>query len=331
VPGSNTPVHAGVAFGDLAKWQLRVGFYAIDPGEEPVELEMLLARYQTEDEHAYHLRDDRWMMVSYRHLPGGGRVGLWTDITAIKRADEQQRRLKALEQMYRSQRLEALGTLAGGVAHELNNTLVPVVALIKLVSRRLLDGSRERSNLEAVTQARERARDLVKQIVAFSRKHELRREVFDLAEVALEALSLLRASIPSNVRLNQAGTPRMPLRGDPGQLHQVIVNLVTNAAQAIAEAQGTITVELREDDDDGHMRLSVLDTGCGMDEAAETRMFEPFFTTKVVGQGTGLGLAVVHGIVTSHGGCLHVESTPGRGTRLEVVLPIYRAENGAAA
>jgi signal transduction histidine kinase len=241
------------------------------------------------------------------------------------RIEREQRRLE--EQLHHAQRLESLGTLAGGIAHELNNTLVPVVALTKLVSRRLPDGSRERTNLETVAQASERARDLVKQILAFSRKHDLRREVFDVAAVAVDALSLLRASIPSNIRLEHVITPRLPLQGDPGQLHQLIVNLVTNAAQAIAEAQGTVTLVLGEDDDRTHMRLSVSDTGCGMDKETRARMFEPFFTTKAVGQGTGLGLAVVHGIVTSHGGRINVESAPGNGTRLEVVFPIYREES----
>jgi PAS domain S-box-containing protein len=316
---SNTPVCAGVSFRDLAQWQLRSGFYTAGPDEEPFDLETLLARHQTEEEHSYHLRDDRWMLITYRRLPGDGKVGLWTDVTAIKRAGEQHRRLEA--QLHHSQRLESLGTLAGGVAHELNNTLVPVVALTKMVLRRLAEGSRERTNLETVFQASERARDLVKQILAFSRKQELRQEPFDLAAVAVDALSMLRASIASSIRLEQTLAATPLVQGDPGQLHQLIVNLVTNAAQAIGAAQGTITVVLRAEPDGAHLRLAVSDTGCGMDEATRARIFEPFFTTKAVGQGTGLGLAVVHGIVASHGGHIDVQSTPGRGTRVDIVFP----------
>jgi PAS domain S-box-containing protein len=326
---SNTPVFAGVSFRELAEWQLRTGFYADDATEQPVDLETLLARHQTEDEHSYHLRDHRWMLITYRRLPGEGKVGLWTDITAIKRAAEQHRRLE--EQLHHSQRLESLGTLAGGVAHELNNTLVPVVALTKMVLRRLPEGGRERANLETVFRASERARDLVGQILAFSRKQEVRREVFDLGAVATDALSMLRASIPSSIRLEQTIAATPPLRGDPGQLQQMIVNLVTNAAQAIGVAQGTITVALHAETDGSQLRLLVSDTGCGMDEATRARIFEPFFTTKAVGQGTGLGLAVVHGIVTSHGGRITVESAPGRGTRVDVVLPMELAKARAVA
>jgi signal transduction histidine kinase len=287
-------------------------------------LHLLLARHQTEEEHSYHLRDDRWMLVAYRRLPGDGKVGLWTDITAIKRADEKHRRLE--EQLHHAQRLESLGTLAGGVAHELNNTLVPVVALSKVVLRHLPESSRDRANLQTIVQASDRARDLVKQILAFSRKQELRRETFDPAVIAAEALSMLRASMPASIRLEQAFAAAALLQGDPGQLHQVIVNLVTNAMHAIGAAQGTITVSLETEPDGAHVRLSVSDTGCGMDEATRARIFEPFFTTKVVGQGTGLGLAVVHGIVTSHGGRIEVESAPGKGTRVSLLFPMRSAD-----
>jgi PAS domain S-box-containing protein len=320
LPDSNTPVCAGVSFRDLAEWQLRTGFYAAASDGLPVDLETLLARHRTEEEHSYHLRGDRWMLITYRRLPGGGKVGLWTDVTAIERAGEQQRRLEV--QLQHSQRLESLGTLAGGVAHELNNTLVPVLALTKIVLRRLPEGTRERANLKTVMQASERARDLVKQILAFSRKQEARHETFSLAAVAIDALSMLRASIPATVRLERSLAAAPPMEGDPGQLHQLIVNLVTNAAQAIGETQGSIAVVLRAEPDGAHLRLSVSDTGCGMDEATQARIFEPFFTTKAVGQGTGLGLAVVHGIVTSHGGHIDVQSAPGRGTRVDIVLPL---------
>jgi signal transduction histidine kinase len=159
----------------------------------------------------------------------------------------------------------------------------------------------------------------------------LRRETFDLAVVAADALSMLRASMPSSIRLEQALPAATLLQGDPGQLHQVIVNLVTNAMHAIGAVQGTITVSLETEPDGAHVRLAVSDTGCGMDEATRTRIFEPFFTTKLVGQGTGLGLAVVHGIVTSHGGRIAVESTPGEGTRVSLLFPVQSADAAASA
>jgi PAS domain S-box-containing protein len=326
--GSKSPVAQGVSFGELAEWQLQFGFYA-ESAEPPVSVDMLLEHYRSEREHAYHLRDGRWMLVVYRRLPGDGRVGLWTDITAVKRAEAERHALEA--QLHHSQRLEALGTLAGGAAHEINNALVPVIALTKIVASHLPEGSRDRRNLGTVLLGAERSRDLVKQILAFSRKEESgrRREDVDLAAVLSDALQLMRAIVPTSIRLTAEIAPSPTITGDANQLHQVIVNLVANAAQAIGDAHGTITVGLHPDG--GTLRLWVADTGCGMDEATKARIFEPFFTTKEVGKGTGLGLAVVHGIIKEHGGRIEVESVPGRGTRFDILLPLGLVPAGVAA
>jgi signal transduction histidine kinase len=326
-PGGETAVRQGVSFRVLAQWQVQSDFYAA--GGEPVDDETLLARYRSGGEHTYHLKDERWMLVGYRRLPDGGAVGLWTDVSALKLAEAERRLLEA--RLQHSQRLEALGTLAGGIAHDLNNSLVPVLALTKMVAGRLEEGDRNRANLETVVKAARRARDLVQQIVAFSRREEQRRESVDLAAIAGDALRLLRASIPSSIRLEEAIAPVPAVDGDPGQLHQIVVNLVTNAAQAIGEAHGTIGLRLGLDKDGDHTRLSVSDTGCGMVEETRARIFEPFFTTRGVGQGTGLGLSVVHGIVASHGGRIEVESAPGKGSRFDVVLPLTRPATGGGA
>jgi PAS domain S-box-containing protein len=331
VPSSTAAVSQGISFMELAEWQLRVGFYAEGPDEEAITFEALLERYASGREHAYHLRDGRWMLVTYRRLPGGGRVGLWTDVTEIKRGEAQRRMLEV--QLHHLQRLDAVGTLAGGVAHEINNALVPVVALTKLVVAKLPEGSRERRNLDTVLVGAERSRDLVKQILAFSRREEetQERRTTDFGGVIHEALGMLRASLPATIRIDEAIAPAPPMRGDRHRLHQVVVNVVTNAAQAIGEAYGTITVQFAPDPDGSHLRLSIGDTGCGMDQATQARIFEPFFTTKTVGQGTGLGLAVVHGIVTEHGGRIEVQSEPGRGTRFDIILPLEPVRSGAAA
>ncbi|HEV8028559.1 MAG TPA: PAS domain S-box protein [Stellaceae bacterium] len=330
-PGGTAPVSQGVSFRELAEWQLRVGFYAEGPDEDEITVDALVEEYESARESTHHLRDGRWMLVVYRRLPGDGRVGLWTDVTEIKRAESERRRLEA--QLLHSQRLEALGTLAGGVAHEINNALVPVIALTKLVAGRLPEDSRDRRNLATVMIGAERSRDLVKQILAFSRKEEEghRRESVDIGAVLRDALQLMRATVPTSIRLEEEIAAVPPVAGDPNQLHQVIVNLVTNAAHAIGEAHGTITVGLRTDADGKALRLSVADTGSGMDAATKARIFEPFFTTKEVGEGTGLGLAVVHGIIKDHGGRIEVESTPGHGTCFDVVLPVTAAVAGAAA
>jgi two-component system, cell cycle sensor histidine kinase and response regulator CckA len=325
----HSPMRDGVSHRELAQWRLETGFYADSPADEHLDLGKLLALHSSEAEHAYHLRDGRWMLAAYRRLPGGGRVGIWTDITAIKRAEEE--RLSFEAQRHHSQRLEALGTLAGGVAHDLNNALVPVLALTKMVASRMPGESRERRNLDTVVQAASRARDLVQQVLSFSRKEERPREEIDLAAVTSEALRLLRASIPSTIRLEEVIAPTPRILGDAGQWHQVMINLVTNAAQAIGATHGTIKVSLGPEPDGEELRLSVGDTGCGMDAATKARIFEPFFTTKGVGQGTGLGLSVVHGIVTGLGGRIGVETAPGHGTRIDIVLPIRAAEAGAAA
>jgi signal transduction histidine kinase len=299
-----------VTFRVLAEWQLQMGVYAEGPDEQAVDLNMLLDHYESGLEHTYHLQDGRWMLVVYRRLPADGRVGLWTDITAIKRAEAERRALEA--QLHHSQRLEALGTLAAGAAHEINNALVPVIGLTKLMAGKQAAGSRERRNLDLILAGAERSRDLVKQILAFSRKEgeERPKQSVDDATVLREALRMMRATVQTSIRLVEEIGPSPAITGDPGQLQQVIVNVVTNAAQAIGQLQGSITVTLRPEPDGAHLRLSIADTGCGMDEATLARVFEPFFTTKPVGEGTGL--SVVHGIIKAHGGRIEVKSAPAK-------------------
>jgi PAS domain S-box-containing protein len=330
-PSDRIVVENGVLFRDIAARRLESNFYAAGPEDEAVDLETLLARQRGEGEHIDHLGDGRWMLVDHRRLPGGGSLDLWTDITAVKRADADRRMLEG--QLHHAQRLESLGTLAGGVAHEINNALVPVVALTKMVAAKLPDGSRDRRNLDTVVGAAERSRDLVKQILAFSRKDEAgqRLESVDVTAVLRDALRLMRATVPTSIRLKEEIAAAPPIAADAKQLHQVIVNLVTNAAQAIGEVHGTITIGLSADPDRALLRLWVADTGGGMDEATRKRIFEPFFTTKDVGKGTGLGLSVVHGIVKDHGGTIEVESAPGRGSRFDILLPLDPARAGVVA
>jgi signal transduction histidine kinase len=179
----------------------------------------------------------------------------------------------------------------------------------------------------------ERARDLVKQILAFSRKEQEERptQSVDLGDVLREALRLMRATVPTSIGILEEIEPASAIAGDPSQLQQVIVNLMTNAAHAIGAAQGSISVSLRPEADGAHLCLSVADTGCGIDEATRERVFEPFFTTKPVGEGTGLGLSVAHGIIKAHGGRIEVKSTPGQGSRFDIFLPVIRAPANQAA
>ncbi len=245
--------------------------YAAGPNERSVEVAALIAHHQTEEEQTFHLHDGRWMLVVHRRLPGGGRVGLWTDVTAVKRAETDGRQLE--DQLHHSQRLEALGTLAGGIAHEINNALVPVLALAKMMAKKAPADSRERRNLDVVTNAAERSRDLVAQILAFSRKGEpQRRELVDVGTVVRKAIRFLQATLPASIRIEESIDPVPPLEADAAKLRQVLVNLLNNAAQAIGESMGTISVRLAPATDSEHLLLSVADTGCGMDEATKGRI-----------------------------------------------------------
>ncbi len=257
--------------------------------------------------------------------------GTLQDITEQRLAEHRERELE--RQLLHSQKLEALGTLAGGIAHDLNNTLVPIMALSKVTARRFEAGSLVRTNLETIYEASERARDLVKRVVAFSRKDESEKCDTDIAEIVDEALKLLRATIPSSIALD-AHIKKVPvIPADASQIHQVVTNLVSNAAQAIGRNLGAIVVRLDLRPpvlDRREICLSVSDTGMGMDKLTQQRIFEPFFTTKPVGQGTGLGLSIVHGIVSGHGGRIEVISEPGQGTRFDLYFPVAAAATPSA-
>jgi signal transduction histidine kinase len=253
------------------------------------------------------------------------RIGTIRDVTEARAAEERQRELE--RQLLHSQKLEALGTLAGGIAHDLNNTLTPILALSELVMREMPEGSGERQDLETVVQAGRHGRDLVQRILAFSRNQEAVKTKADLAATARLALQMLRPTMPATIEIKEEIEDVPLVLADVGQLQQIIVNLATNARQAIVSDMGAITIGVsrapqRPDRGGNFLRLRVADTGCGVDAETKDRIFEPFFTTKNVGEGTGLGLSVVHGIVTNHGGWIEVGSEPGKGTEFTIFLPV---------
>ena len=248
--------------------------------------------------------------------------------------------MRDLEKQVRmSQKMEALGTLAGGIAHDFNNILTAVYGYSTLTLETLPKKSAEAENVEQVVKASERARDLVGRILTFSRRDESPKEPIAIGPVVQEACALLRSSLPATIRFQAAIEPQCPaVIADPGQIHQVIMNLGTNAAHAL-EATGELEIKLEsvelpaaafgrgcELEAGTHVRLTVRDTGVGMDSATLEKMFDPFFTTKKVGSGTGLGLSVVHGIVKAHGGEISASSEPGRGTTIVVHLPAHGSE-----
>jgi PAS domain S-box-containing protein len=251
------------------------------------------------------------------------RYGTTQDVTTLRSAERRERELE--RKLLQSQKLEALGTLAGGIAHDLNNNLVPVMALSKLAARKLDPADPIRENMETIYDASVRARDLVTRVLAFSRNEgSSKKGAVDLADAAREAIKFLDTIVPSTIRIETDIQPVPPIFADPTQIHQVVTNLLANAVQAIGNVIGMITVTVRAiaaTSNPPEICLSVKDTGTGIDQATRQRIFEPFFTTKPVGVGSGLGLSIVHGIVTSHGGRIDVTSQPGKGTQFDIFFP----------
>jgi len=233
-------------------------------------------------------------------------------------------------------KIQAIGTLAGGIAHDFNNILFPIVGYTELTMDEVPDDSVAHNNLEEVLKAAHRAKDLVQQILTFSRQSGLERKPVKVHLIIKEALKLLRASIPASIEIiNNIDDDCHPVMGDATQIHQVIMNLCTNAYQAMQDKGGTLEVNLSEVDvgyeetvkkigmqPGKHLQLLVRDEGCGMDAVVLNRIFEPYYTTKEQGKGTGLGLSVIHGIVKNHRGDISVTSSPGKGTTFKVYLPI---------
>jgi PAS domain S-box-containing protein len=260
--------------------------------------------------------------------------GILFDIT--NRMVAQNEKQQSEGRLRKSQRLETIGTLAGGIAHDFNNILTPILGYSEMGVVSLSSEDPLHEYFTEIMQAAERAQNLVSQILTFSRAHDSKPTAVSVQSIIAEALKLLQPSIPSTITIGQTiDNSCSNALADPTQIHQVIVNLCTNAFHAMEESGGTLSIDLREIQDDttlpaglqkiregSYVQLSISDTGCGMDDATLERIFEPFFTTKSVEKGTGLGLSVVHGIITGCNGEITVESTPGQGTTFRVFLPI---------
>jgi len=257
------------------------------------------------------------------------------DVTERRRIEREKLQLES--QLRQSQKLEALGTLAGGIAHDFNNILTGIVIFRELAIMDLDKPEEARKHLAEMQQATNRAKELVRQILSFSRNQVQERKPVRLHPVVREALKLLRSSLPATIEMSQEIDEQAPeVLADTGQIHQVLMNLVTNAAQAMRGGTGRLSVslgpcEISSENPSAHPTLrpgtyallTVADTGQGMDEHTRARIFEPFFTTKAPGEGTGLGLAVVHGIMEDHDGAIHVRSRVGEGTTFDLFFPQY--------
>ena len=242
---------------------------------------------------------------------------------------------KAMEQqMLRAQKLQAVGTLAGGVAHDFNNLLTAIMGYTDLCVQDVPESSQLHTNLQQINTASLRAKDLVKQILAFSNNSKLDLQQTVIHDAVEEAIRLLRATLPTNITLEgKYLTNEDCVVIDPSKLNQVIMNLCINAYHAMDNRNGRILIEVSRQQisqktglsDGAYACIKVSDNGNGMDELVLQRIFEPFYTTKEVGKGTGLGLSVVHGIVTGAGGDIQVQSTPGVGTTFTLLLPAVSA------
>jgi CheY-like chemotaxis protein len=234
--------------------------------------------------------------------------------------------------------MDAIGTLAGGIAHDFNNILGSMLGNLGLAREAIGPAHTAGALLEQVSQAGRRARSLVEQILAFSRRQPTLLKAQPLEPIVREALDMLRATLPATVRLELAveATPQPLILGDTTQLQQIVINLCTNAWQALSGSTGRISLAIDSVRIDAaassamppgaYAHLSVTDTGHGMDVATQARIFDPFFSTKPPGLGTGLGLAVVHGIVASHHGHIAVRSRPGGGTTFNLHFPVTEAD-----
>ena len=275
-----------------------------------------------------------WLEISSRLIYQDNRPlavqGIGRDITERRQLEGQLRQ---------AQRMEALGTLAGGIAHDFNNILAAILGYTELALYDVSQGTRVWHNMQEVLIAGQRAKDLVQQILMFSRQTEQERRPVQLDSIVKEVLRLLRASLPSTIEIRQDISPEViTVLAEPTQMHQVLMNLCANAEYAMRPTGGVLDVLLACITVDAafaeahptlqpgsYARLTIRDTGMGMPPEVLEHIFEPFFTTKGVREGTGMGLAVVHGIVTSHEGTITVSSTPGQGTTFDIYLPLTTA------
>jgi PAS domain S-box-containing protein len=272
--------------------------------------------------------------AAFRNQDGslGGIIGAIEDITERKRAEEDRFRMEA--QLAQTRKMEALGTLAGGIAHDFNNILSIIAGFSELSKAYVAEGSLLQENLEHVLSAVNRAKGLVHQILAFSRRGGVERQPVEMESITKETLTMLRATLPSTIEIRELVNSEAVIMADLSQINQVLINLCTNAAHAMKDAGGVLEVWVADvffgpestlPDSSMkpglYVKLTVSDTGNGIDPAILPRIFDPFFSTKGRDVGTGLGLAVVHGIVKSYDGAIVVNSTPGKGTTVQVLLP----------
>lgn len=279
-----------------------------------------------------------WRENSVYQLPSGEIVAVYNDQTAQKQAEIDKKNME--HQLHQARKMEAIGVLAGGIAHDFNNILAIILGNAELAINDMAPDHPGALNLKEICLASLRAKEVIRQLLSFSRKTEIRKRPISIIPVIEESLSLMRASIPANIEIERKISEDCgSMIADPTQIHQVLINLCTNAAHAMESNGGTLfvgakrvringseTVLCEEIEPGSYLQIEVIDTGKGMPPEIQRRVFDPYYTTKEVGKGSGIGLSVVHGIVKNHNGVIRIESEPGRGSRFEILLPAIEGE-----
>jgi PAS domain S-box-containing protein len=312
---------------NLAKWKKNKGIMTVEAN--------LLTKYGKKiwvRDHGKAVSDENGKILYFD--------GIIEDITLQNQVAEERQKLE--EQLRQAQKMEAIGNLAGGIAHDFNNILGVIIGYSEMTMEKIAENDPNRSNMEKVLVACQRAREMVKHILAFSRKAGKERKSVYLSEIVNESIKLLRSALPSTIEIRQQVPGQSgSILANWTEIHQVIMNLCTNAAHAMRDNGGILDIQLREIKLDPqsvflkdlpagtYQQLTISDTGHGMTPEIMNRIFEPYFTTKTKGEGTGMGLAVVHGIIKSHGGEITVYSEPGRGTTFHIYLPITEIDKKA--
>lgn len=321
----------------------RMNVLDIDRGLSPQETEQVWLRQQQKEVidtfETIHRREDgsdipveiSGIAMEFNDITYS--VSFVKDISERKEAEKH--RLKMETQMREAQKMESLGILAGGIAHDFNNILAAVLGYAELAQLVCPAGSNLKSYVSEISKAGHRARELVQQILLFSRQGHSEKEPMDVSRVLDEALRLIKATLPANIEIHRNISPNLaPAFANETQIHQIVMNLCTNAYHAMKTTGGMLDVNLTAVDiweqdaksypgmhPGSYLKLSIGDNGCGIPPHVIDRIFEPYFTTKPIGEGTGLGLSTVHGIIKDHGGCIKVYSEMGIGTTFHVFLP----------